>query len=206
MHSNTTSFVTVAEVLEVDQAGCLLHVRNAEGDQFGWATLAIVGDFELRPGHEVVVAGDLSENAYVIGCLNSARKKRIETTAGAIAEIAKCADGSESLRVLDANQQLVFEYSPATGVSRLNVPQGNLEVSTPKGGICFRAHGDVVIDGQSVTLAARKQLLLTLTQKFSSIASLLKMIPGRLHLGAQQIDVAAQNVESQDVLPRVTSQ
>ena len=205
MFVNSASLVCTAEVLDIDLLGRSVQVRSVETDQMGWALIAIAGDFWLQPGDQVVIAGDFSENAYVIGCLSAYPRARIATSQGASAEIKKDLNGVETLQVRNAANDVLFELDPSTGVSRLNIPQGNLEVTTPLGGISFKANGNILIEGENVNLAARSKLLLTLSHGLSSFASRLRLLPGRLHLGAQQVDVAAQHIESNSETNRTVS-
>ena len=194
--SHASSLVSLAEVLEVELSTRSIHVRLLETDQFGWALLAMGGETIPQPRDQVLVAGDLSEQAFVIGCLNSAPPTRLNTSDGSGIEIGANTDGDESLRVMTSDNQLLFEYTPATGVSKLNVPEGNLEVTTPRGGMSFRSTGNISLEGENVQLTARSNLMMSISRGMSAVVTRIRLLPGRLHFSAKQVDLAAEVIES----------
>jgi hypothetical protein len=191
-----SSLVSVAEVLEIDVASRMLHVRMLSGDadESGWARLAI-SDLTLPArGDQVVVAGELSDQAFVIGWLNPQPPRRLQTTGGAVAEIVPAADGGEGVRIVSPTNELVFEYQPSTGTCRLSVPDGNLDVSTPKGGINFSAQGNIRLEAANIDVAARHTLLLRLSQEVLNAATRLRLLPGRIQVGTPRVDLAAEQI------------
>jgi len=195
--TSTTGSVFSAIVIDEDRPNRMVRVRQSTADAAltGWARVAIPDANAPRTGDEVVVAGDLSDQAFVIGLLSSI-EQRVETNSGAAAEIRRTDDGDESIRVMSPENQLLFEFLPESGTCRLNVPDGNLDVTTPRGGIRFAAQGNVQIEGDNLSLSARRNLLLTVSQSIGKVCSRLTLLPGRIRAGSKQFQIDAEEIET----------
>lgn len=134
----------------------------------------------------------------------SAGDDRVTSSNGAWASLSK-AQGEERLQVYSANNELVFEYDPNKGVTRVVIPTGDLELVTEQGGITLDSAKSVSISGEHVDLSAKAGLSLkvlnTAKDLLRPVGSSLRMLPEALTLGSQRVDVAAQQtrVDTQEM-------
>ncbi len=111
------------------------------------ARLAAPGYASPEAGDEVLVAVD-DARCFVVGSFAPARAEVLATRGGVSAAIERRGD-AESLRVTDAEGNLLFEHRPAEGVTVISVPRGDLEIRAPTGSIRLQA-------GQRVEVAAKE--------------------------------------------------
>ena len=122
-------------------------------------------------------------------------QNRINAKNGAWATLTE-EDGAERLQVFSATNELVFEFDPEKGITRVIIPTGDLELVTQNGGIKLDAAKDVSISGENVDISANAQLSLNVIDTTKAllrpIGSTLRLLPEKLKLGSQQLELAAQ--------------
>ncbi|OUS29443.1 hypothetical protein A9Q99_10135 [Gammaproteobacteria bacterium 45_16_T64] len=129
---------------------------------------------------------------------------RITTDNGAWASLSK-ENGEERLQVFSSNNELVFEFDPNKGVTRVIIPTGDLELVTEQGGIKLDSAKDVSISGEHVDVSANAALSLkvlnTAKDLLRPVGTSLSLLPEALKLGSQRVDVAAQQarIDAQDM-------
>ncbi|MBV1920974.1 MAG: DUF3540 domain-containing protein [Pseudomonadales bacterium] len=122
-------------------------------------------------------------------------QNRINAKNGAWATLTE-EDGAERLQVFSATNELVFEFDPEQGITRVIIPTGDLELVTQNGGIKLDSAKDVSISGEHVDISANAQLTLNVIDTTKAllrpIGSTLRLLPEKLKLGSQHLELAAQ--------------
>ncbi|MEQ9406787.1 MAG: DUF3540 domain-containing protein [Fuerstiella sp.] len=186
-----------AEVLETETSGQYVRVGGSGHRKaaHGWARLATGPHMRPQVGDQVLVMGEAPDNLYVIGCLTPPRAERLQISAGVYAERSTSADGSESLRVLSKEDQLLFEIDPDRGRTRVSVPQGTLELNAARGDIVLSAAGAVRVQGTDIDLSAKHRLTMAVTSGVGLAKSWFRMLHDRLQTGGEKIDVTAREAD-----------
>jgi hypothetical protein len=126
------------------------------------ARVAVFRTVPLVIGDRVLVAGDPSGELYVIGKLGPFSPKpqspaMLRTESGAHAVLAANAEKESGvLQVYSPRNELVFEYDPVGEKARVNIPRGNLELSTEEGDIELRSARNVRIGGHAIEMNSDK--------------------------------------------------
>lgn len=192
-----------AEILEdVTETGAarVRLVQSLDAPE-GWARIALPGDYALKPGDTVLVTGDAPDNLYVIGIL-SARSAapdaapRLRSRTGAYAELAAAPD-NETLRVHSPTGQLLFEYDPARNQARVSIPDGDLQIATPNGGMEFAAGQDIRLHGRLIHLSGRWGVRLAVASTVGKVLSALTLQKRKARLESSRLDVATERADVQ---------
>jgi len=101
------------------------------------ARLAIPNPADLAVRQEVLVVAGSQSELYVIGVLTQPDASRAEPE-----------------RVYSAHRELLFEYDPAAGKTRVNIARGSLELATQDGDICLDSARSVRIKGRAIDMCA----------------------------------------------------
>ncbi|PIE41158.1 MAG: hypothetical protein CSA49_04820 [Gammaproteobacteria bacterium] len=121
----------------------------------------------------------------------------VATSQGAHARLS--AASPDTLQVFDASQQLIFEYDAAAGVTRMQVPEGDLELATHKGSIRLKAADEVAIAGKDVNVHATESLALKVIdiskQLLRPMGSTLSLLPHKAMLAAQSLELGADDAK-----------
>lgn len=202
---SVASLIGQGEVLELDAAGENARVSrgNAWDAPEGWARVAVGSCPALQVGDQVIVAGELPDDQYVIGCLTAKPPRRLTTSSGVSAECVMNAGGQETLRVLSPRNDLLFEFDAATGSTRVAIPEGPLELSAGRGDLILRSTGTVRVQGETVELHARSRLALSVSRSLAAVGTWLQMIPDRLNLGSDRVEFSAKQGEATVTRARV---
>lgn len=119
----------------------------------------------------------------------------LTTSNGAHAAIAK--DAPNTLQVFNEHQQLVFEYDAEAGITRLSIPQGDLELATNNGSIRLKSANEVAIEGRDVNVTASESIGLKVIdlskELLRPVGSSLSLLPHRLKAAAQSLDLGADD-------------
>ncbi len=150
-----TRYLGKARVVQTDEKSGRTMVRlsgtavNAEV----WAFMAIAGAPGLTLGDTVLVAGENTDEMYIIGLLKTAAytPETITLSKGARAE-ASGKPGEQTMKVFSAQKELLFEYNEETGTARVNMPSGDLEFVTEKGNISFQSGRNISFSGRHVDM------------------------------------------------------
>jgi hypothetical protein len=126
------------------------------------ARVAVARTAPLAAGDRVLVAGDPSQEMYVIGRLGPFQTDppapSVLATAGGACAVLSSDSGKESerLQIYSARKELVFEYDPAGEKARVYVSRGNLELVTEDGDIELRSARHVRIGGDAIEMSGRE--------------------------------------------------
>jgi hypothetical protein len=204
-----TRYMGKARVLDVDDKECrvLVQLSTATGSVETWAAIAIAGTHELAPGDTVLVAGEDTDEMYIIGILKTTTTpaKTIILSGGTSAQ-ASGKPGEQTMKVFSQKKELLFEYDEATGTARVNMPTGDLEFVTEKGNISFRSGRDICFTGLHVDMKTHEIGVsahkgdIRIEEAFYSGKKLLgninhaKLIAERLETAAQTMIEKAKNL------------
>lgn len=89
----------------------------------------VLDGVRVHPGARVLMVEDIDANACVVGTIGGPARPRIETAAGASAEI-ESAEDAETLRVRDAEGTIIFEYNAEAQSAVIRSPCGDLRLET----------------------------------------------------------------------------
>ncbi|MDY6843934.1 MAG: DUF3540 domain-containing protein [Thermodesulfobacteriota bacterium] len=147
-----TGYFGPARVLEIDEERGLFSVlvtrcKDRKNAFKTWARLAIPYPHELHWGETVLVAGETIDDFYVIGLLDVTVNSKVQKTDlvlqnGTRAAITGTPD-AEQLKVFSQDGGLIFEYDSKTGKSRVDIPEGDLELIAANGNIDFISAQDI---------------------------------------------------------------
>ena len=155
---NPGSYVRPAEVIEAVAGRGILVKMSIDGFIYSIPTQPAMGNNRPIPaGTRVLVAGEDLESGYIIGILDatdseSSSDRQAGSASGASVQVVTSAD-QERILVRDADQQMIFEYDPVAGTSRVAIPWGDLELSAPNGDIRLQS-------GKRIHLHADNRLVL----------------------------------------------
>lgn len=122
----------------------------------------------------------------------SVATKCVVARSGAYADVSP----AESVRVFSSANELLFEYDPQSGKTRLFVPKGDLELVAPRGDIRLLAGGNLRLHGQSVIINARQRLGLAVRAAAGSIQSLVSLGRRRVRVEGEQLEFEAATAKS----------
>ncbi len=194
-------------ILEIDEAKGDVRVllSRSESDQGVCKTrarLAIPYPCDLEWGETVLVAGEKTDNFYVIGVLNRrAGKKgsenRLVLKNGAKAEVDGPPD-SEILKVFSEDGGLIFEYDANTGKSRVDIPTGDLEIITKNGNIDFiSAKGVRFFSKNAIEMKSLRGIRMAASNARSKTLSAFDLGPEKIDLKGPQVGITARKGEMQ---------
>ena len=145
-----TKYFGPAEVLDINEAerSVLLRFPGPAEELEAWARIAIPTSHHFAVGDRVLIAGEDAFNLYVIGLLEVKHEaggdaQRVKTENGAYATVNKTRS-RETVQVRSGSGELVFEYDPEHGKSRVNIYSGDLEFVTRDGDINFVSNGKII--------------------------------------------------------------
>ena len=129
-----TGFFGPAKVLSFDKKykTALLQIQNDEEEINTLAKLAVPNCPALIPEDTVLAAGNDINNLFIIGILshpdfNDSAKDKLTTKDGAYVYLNRN-NNDEKINVCNRNGEIVFEYEPNTGNSRMNIQSGRLRI------------------------------------------------------------------------------
>jgi hypothetical protein len=119
-----------ATILEINPRDGLVLVewKTAGQSCLSWARPATATPTQFKPRDTALVLSQNLEDFYLIGLLQSTNPA-----------IQPATPASEVVQVHSPRGELVLEYHPDSGKTRVNVPQGDLEFITKNGNISFQS-------------------------------------------------------------------
>lgn len=120
--------------------------------------------------------------------------RTVASSSGAYAELTHAPQG-ESLRVFSTGQQLLFEYDPASGKTRVYIPSGDLEFVAARGDIIFTSARAISLRAHTVHVASLATVRLAVTDVFGRIRSALTLQSQRATLSCPELAVTARRGE-----------
>jgi len=159
------------------------------------ARIAITLTHPLESGDEVLIAGEEASSLYVIGVLTNNESQvhlpqRQEIGNGAYVMINESADSS-ALQVYSKRNELLVEYDPESERTRINVEKGNLEFTTQDGDIVFDTRQNIRLNGETIELASRSAIQLSVADAFGQLISSLSIKRKKLKLNSTEIGMNA---------------
>ena len=193
-----------ATVLDVDEDEGLVLLRIASmGTHIKtWGRLAIPYAHKFIFGETVLVAGEDINDVYVIGLLNSKpteenNEKGLTLRNGAYASVSGTTE-SEKFRLSSKSGELIFEYDPETGKSRVNIQSGDLEFVTKNGNINFVSEQDIRFTSKhSIAMESRYGICMSITNAVGKVISSMSFKSRRMKLSSPELSIAAQRGEIQ---------
>ena len=182
---------------------------NSKGGRQVTAHLALPYFYEPHWGDTVLAAGN-EETFYVIGLLAghkplTADARELRLQGGACARVAEF-QGEDRLQVFSKAGGLIFEHDAATGKSRVDVPDGDLEFAAPNGNINFvsseeirfKSRQKVAMNSPDIDIDAnRAHINITEThvtgQKFSGSIDNIRLMIDRMETVVNTVIEKAQN-------------
>lgn len=197
-----TKYFGSARVIEINEANGLVrvllnHFENKDENCVTWARLAIPLSQKLQWGDKILVAGETIDDFYIIGILHNRsleheKSKRLVLKSGAKVEVSGSPD-EERLRVYSQHGRLVFEYEPETGKSRVDIPEGDLEISTHSGNIDFTSAKDIrFISKQSIEMHSTKSIRMVKSDDKGKDLTAVNLESDKISLSSPEISITSQ--------------
>jgi hypothetical protein len=190
-----------AKVLDLnkDETYALLGIENGEEQIEAWGKITVSLPQELSFGDVVLAAGKDLDQIYIIGLLNSqsSGKKKIITENGSCVLIEK-ENASEKVRLFSAKNELIFEYEPSSGNSRINIESGDLEFITKKGEINFFSEGDINFKSKgSVRIESTNGIKISVKNFFEKIHSSILLDKAKIGLSSPNLNITSRKADVQ---------
>ncbi len=192
-----TRYFGPAEVLDVqeDKGLVLLQIEGTQEDET-WARLAIPYSSDIVRGEMVLAAGEDVHNLYIIGLLNNKTcagtgEKQISTKDGASANVN--AEGeTEKLEVRSGSGEVIFEYDPEKGKSRVNIQSGDLEFVTKKGSINFISAKNIhFFCRESMEMMSMQGIRMAIARAKDKMISSLAISSEKMKIQSPDLDISA---------------
>jgi hypothetical protein len=163
------------------------------------ARLAISLISPLNKGDEILVAGADIDNLYIIGVLTNKAPhtelpKRHNIGSGAYIMIDD-SNQSATLQVFSKRNELLVEYDPESEKTRINIEKGNLEFTTHHGDIVFDSQQNIRLNGQTIELASRSSVQLSVSDALGQLISSLSIRPKHMKISSAEVGITAQKSE-----------
>ncbi|MFC1889793.1 DUF3540 domain-containing protein [Thermodesulfobacteriota bacterium] len=199
-----TRYFGPARILEINkpEGTVLLRMEGAEKNRKVWGRLAIPFSHEFKLGETVLAAGEEIEDLYVIGLLDAGVAAgtsggELQLTSG-VKAVAAGTPEAETLQVFSESGELIFEYDPESGKSRVNLPEGDLEFVTQKGNIDFTSARDIRFSsGQSIEMKGLQGIRMLATDAMGQILSSMTLRNRRIKLNSPEFGITAQRGDFQ---------
>ncbi|MFK5947444.1 MAG: DUF3540 domain-containing protein [Methylococcales bacterium] len=194
--NNNQQFNPALVIKAVDENGFIaLDLKQLHQTQSVYARIALSLTQPLAIGDEVLIAGDDTENLYVIGILNMVTPA-VSTAHQEIGYGAYIVKGesatSPSLQVFSKRNELLIEYDAASEKTRINIEKGNLEFSTQEGDIILDSSQNIYLNANTIDLESRSNIQLSVKDALGQLISAISIKPKWLKLSSQQLDMSAQ--------------
>ena len=193
-----TKYFRPAMVLDVneDKRLILLRIEGMGTDINTWGRSAVPSVHKFVCGETVLVAGEDIGAVYIIGLLNGDLIEEndehpLTLKNGTYATTVHAE--SEKLQVCRKSGELIFEYDPETGKSRVNIQSGDLEFVTKNGSINFISEQDIRFTSkQSIGMESRYGIFLSIKNTLGKIIPSIILRPGEMKLMSPELGITAQ--------------
>ena len=180
-----------AKVLSFDKnyKTAVIEIQTEEGEFKTLGKSAITNSSILVKDDIVLAAGDDTNNLYIIGILshsniNNAVVYKLVSNNGAYS-IVNQNDNEEKIQVFDKNSDLIFEYDPYAGKSRVNIKSGDLEFITHDGNINF-------ISGKGINFKSKHSIIIeSFTNIQASVMNTINKVVSSLTFNQQKIKMSS---------------
>jgi len=171
-------------VIEFNERDRLVLVQWDKSGQpcRSWARPALSTPTQFRQADVVLVLSQNLEDFYLVGLLATpvphSGSVPVKTSSGASVAISQ-RSGAEVIQVQSKRGELVLEYHPESGKTRVNVEKGDLEFVTRNGSIAFHsAHKISFVAHRLETLA--ETVVSKAKNVYRSVEQLTQLQTGRL--------------------------
>jgi len=201
----STSYLGPAKVIESGENEGVIHVRLMAHQEESEVSARITAPFigSLGEGDEVLVAGDVFGDMYVIGLLTSITgyktnpgSDKLEIDNGAYAMLDETS-GSPALKLFSRRNELLIEYDPGSEKARINIDSGDLEFVTRNGDIVFNSANNIQLKGQSIELSGRSRIRLGVIDTIGQFVSSFSLRSCKTSLSSARLAITAQQGEFQ---------
>lgn len=201
----STNYLGPAKVIESGENEGVIRVRLMASQEESEASARITAPFisSLEKGDEVLVAGDVFSGIYVIGMLtsiNNYKKKpgpeKLEIGNGAYALVDETSE-SPALKLFSRRNELLIEYDPESGKTRINIDSGDLEFITQNGDIVLNSANNIQLKGQNIELAGRSGIRLGVIDTIGRLASSFSLRACKTSLSSTRLAITALQGEFQ---------
>ena len=201
----STNYLGPAKVIESGENQGVIHVRLMAHQEESEAMARITAPFidSLDEGDEVLVAGDIISDMYVIGLLTSNKNhkkklgpEKLEIGNGAYAMVDETSESS-ALKLFSRRNELLIEYDPESEKTRINIDSGNLEFITQNGDIVFNSANNIQLKGQNIELAGRSGIRLSVIDTIGQLVSSFSLRSCKTSLSSARLAITAQQGEFQ---------
>lgn len=197
-----TKYFGPATVLDFKQDEGLVRLRieGVEEDYESWGRSAIAYPHKYTSGESVLVAGEDTDALYVIGLLSANTSQetagsQLSLRNGARAEVAGSLD-AEKIHVYSNKGELIFEYDPEAGKSRVNVQSGDLEFVTKNGNMSFISEQNInFFSRQSIEMKSLYGISLGITNTFREVLSSIALRHRKMKLNSPELGMTAKRGE-----------
>jgi hypothetical protein len=190
----SAGYLGPARIVRVSPEGdrVLLRHEGLPGGPDAWATLALAGGSQIRPGARVLALGN-GDDLYVIGVLDAGRtpgSRKLDLPDGTYAEATGRA-GEEKLRVMGRGEDLLFEYDPRGGKVRVGLGARDVEIAAA-GSVEFVAGKEIRLSGRSVGITGGSAVTLGIQDALGHGWSSVSLGPRRLGLEGPTVAIDAR--------------
>ena len=201
----STNYLGPAKVIESGENEGVIHVRLKAHQEESEVSARITAPFidSLEEGDEVLVAGDIFSDMYVIGLLTSIKSnkkktwpEKLEIGNGAYAMLDETSE-SPALKLFSRRNELLIEYDPESEKARINIDSGDLEFMTRNGDIVFNSANNIQLKGQNIELAGRSGIRLGVIDTIGQLASSFSLRSCKTSLSSARLAITAQQGEFQ---------
>jgi len=193
----TTRYFGPAGVLEIEELTnrILLSLKIDDDIHEVWAQIAIPAPLKLEPGDRVLAMGEDTDELYVIGILDTAKKevekeKSLNLSGGTRAQISGPQD-EQTIQIFSNKRELLFEYNEKEGKARINLESGDIEFISQRGNINFFAGQDILLHGKTVGITGQSGIVLGILNTLNKIQSAFTLKPRQIGLQSPEIDIEA---------------
>ena len=203
-----TGFFGPAKVLSFDKKykTALLQIQNDEEEFNTLAKLAVPNCPALIPEDTVLAAGNDINNLFIIGILshpdyNDPTKDKLTTKDGAYVYLHRN-NNDEKINVCNRNGEIVLEYEPKTGNSRMNIQSGDLEFITHDGNINFISKQNINFkSSQSIVMESLGDIRMSVINILGKIISSLTFKQRKIKMNSSELSLTTlrTNIQSENM-------
>lgn len=177
---------------KVNEDLCLFGIQIAGQSDPLPARSALSNTATLRVNDEVLVAGEDPNHLYIIGVIRTAspsghRPVKVEIDRGAHAIVKE-----KQLSVFSDQGELIFEYMPSKGRSRVWVESGSLKVDAPSGDLSLSSGSALCLQAEDVQIKGHSSVNIEVKKPNGFAGSAVSLQNQRLQMNAPELRAAAQ--------------
>lgn len=201
----SSNYIGPAKVIGAGENDGIVRIRPTMHQEDSEMSARITAPFidSLEEGDEVLVAGDIFRDMYVIGLLTSiesnkknAGPEKLEIGNGAYAMLDESSK-THALKLFSKRNELLIEYDPESEKARINIDSGDLEFMTRNGDIVFNSANNIQLKGQNIELASRSGIRLGVIDTIGQLVSSFSLRSCKASLSSARLAITARQGEFQ---------